>query len=185
MQEVKYVQKDATVQGYKAVTHDQLVSNARQSLVDNGVAIAVSQIDGEIVDTVGKMRLYRGKYSIKAVNIDTPSDYIPLEIEAHAFDNGDKAPGKCATYATKTAILKLLWLETGENDESRTEVKEVINKEQCIELAKLINNNDKLWNSICSAYKIDKLEMIKESKFNEVKARIVKYNENIANRNNN
>ena len=50
MQEVKYVQKDSSITGagggYKAVSHDQVVSVARQALVDNGVVIYPNQIKG-------------------------------------------------------------------------------------------------------------------------------------------
>lgn len=125
MKEVKYVQKDASIQGYKAVTHDQVVSVARQQFVDNGIVMSVSQLEGKFDDPLngGKMRLYTGKYEISLINIDDPEQRVTVVIEAHALDHGDKAPGKCATYATKTAILKLLWLETGENDESREEMR--------------------------------------------------------------
>ena len=36
MNKVKYVKKDASVSGYKAVTHDKVVSECRQALVDEG-----------------------------------------------------------------------------------------------------------------------------------------------------
>jgi hypothetical protein len=40
-------------------------------------------------------------------------------VSAHANDQGDKAPGKALSYAVKSAILKVLMIETGESDESR------------------------------------------------------------------
>ena len=129
MKEVEYVQKDKAVSGggqnYKAVTHDQVVSVCRKSLVKHGVVICPEQLRGEIiikrdVATDVKMHLYGGEYAIHFVNMDNPQDRITVLIHAHAADNGDKAPGKAITYATKAAILKTLSLETGENDESRT-----------------------------------------------------------------
>jgi hypothetical protein len=129
MQKIDYVKKDKAVSGggqnYKAVTHDQVISVCRKELVANGIVIVHEQIRGEIVirrDLASdiKMHLYAGEYLIHFVNIDSPQDRISVSIHAHAADNGDKAPGKCITYATKAAILKTLSLETGEDDESRT-----------------------------------------------------------------
>jgi len=65
------------------------------------------------------MMLYEGEFNIHFVNIDDGSDRLTVRIVGHANDNGDKAPGKAVTYATKSAILKVFAIETGENDESR------------------------------------------------------------------
>ena len=51
--------------------------------------------------------------------MDDPSDKFSIEIEAHALDHGDKAPGKALSYAKKYAVLKLLEIETGEEEEGR------------------------------------------------------------------
>lgn len=135
MQEVSYVQKDKAVTGmgagYKAVTHDNLVSVARSSFVKNGIVMYPEQVAGELHPpsvkadgTLSNMRLYEGSYIFHFVNIDKPDDKVSVPVVAHAMDNGDKAPGKAMTYGAKTAVLKLLWLETGENEESREEVRE-------------------------------------------------------------
>lgn len=135
MQDVAYVQKDKAISGgganYKAVTHDQVISVARESLVKHGVMIYPNQIKGEflVMRDVNatpqpiKMGLYSGTYEINFVGIDS-GDKITVTVQAHANDNGDKAPGKCLTYATKSALLKVLCLETGENDESRVETRD-------------------------------------------------------------
>ena len=146
MQEVTYVQKDAEIQGYKAVTHDQLVSVARKAFVQQGIVIELDQIDGHLDDSVNgaKVRMYHGTYEVRLVNMDNPEDRVCVQVHAHALDNGDKAPGKCATYATKTAIIKLLWLETGENDESRAEMRnpELITEQEAQEIWPLIVTQD-------------------------------------------
>ena len=132
MKDVSYIKKDATISGsgptYAAVTHDQVISSIRKSLIDNGIVIQPVQTNSEMLITRDpdkniKMHLYAGKYNVFFVNIDNPDDKTYIAIEAHAADNGDKAPGKCLTYATKAAILKMFSLETGVNDESRTEVR--------------------------------------------------------------
>ena len=152
MKIVKYVQKDSSVTGagagYKAVSHDQVISVARQALVDNGVMIFPSQIKGEflVMRDVNatpqpvKMGLYSGTYEINFVNIDDGNDKITVTLEAHANDNGDKAPGKALSYAVKSAMLKVLSLETGENDESRVADTDfnVITNGQAIELYGLL-----------------------------------------------
>lgn len=126
MQTVKYVQKDATVQNYKAVSHDQVVAKCRPAFVENGIVIYPEQIGESRIEpiikadgTLSAMMRYQAKYAVNFVNMDKPDDKITVSIEAHAQDNCDKAPGKALTYATKAAILKVLCLETGESDESR------------------------------------------------------------------
>lgn len=129
MNKITYVQKDKQVdapgQKYKAVTHDNVTAQIRKHLVGEGIVIHLEQLKGEIlikrdVKSDVKMHLYSGDYAISFVNIDNPEDRITVTINAHASDNGDKAPGKCASYATKYAMLKVFSIETGDNEESRT-----------------------------------------------------------------
>ncbi len=124
MKEVQYVQKDARVQGYKAVTHDMVTAVLRPAMVKAGIVIQLEQLKSELLERRDKtagisMHLYSGDYAVHFVNIDKPDDRVTICINAHAADNGDKAPGKCASYATKSAMLKMFSLETGENEESR------------------------------------------------------------------
>ena len=124
MKEVEYVQKDATVQTYKAVSHDMVTAVIRPHLVKQGIVVQLEQLRSEIlvkrnVKDGEKMHLYSGDYAVHLVNMDSPEDRVSVTINAHANDNGDKAPGKAASYATKVALLKIFSLETGENDEQR------------------------------------------------------------------
>lgn len=124
MAEVEYVQKDAEVQGYKAVTHDMVTAVIRKSLVSNGIVVHLEQLKSDMLVYRDKakgenMHLYSGDYGVSFVNVDSPEDRVTVTINAHAADNGDKAPGKAASYATKYAMLKIFSLETGESDESR------------------------------------------------------------------
>lgn len=186
MQEVEYVQKDSSVSGagggYKAVSHDQVVSVARKSLVQNGVMIFPNQVKGEFLQMRDvnaspqpiKMGLYSGTYEINFVNIDDGNDKITATIEAHANDNGDKAPGKALSYATKSAILKVLSLETGENDESREEQRDInlISDEQGRELFNLLCDDKGMYNEkglkVSAAFKFRNISEIKAKKFNEI-----------------
>lgn len=142
MQSVKYIKRDADVyaggSSYKAVTHDALVAEIRQSMVDNGIVVQVDQLKGKFliqrdIEKGVKMHLYSGWYRISLVNIDNPEEYYSGTINAHASDNGDKSPGKCVTFAVKSFLVKAFTLETGVNDESRAFEEKTL-KEWCDEL---------------------------------------------------
>lgn len=170
MNDVKYVKKDAKVETYKAVTHDQVISVARESLVKHGIVIYPEQISASMpimrdVAAGVKMHLYSGEYNINFVNIDKPEDRIAVKINAHANDNGDKAPGKAVTYATKAAILKVLCLETGENDESRSEASKTITEEQEANLEALISEVGANKAKFLQYLKLDNLDQMLSSSY--------------------
>jgi hypothetical protein len=121
---VAYVRKDKQVENYKAVTHDAVTAEVRPWFVEQGILILPVELSSHTLE-VGKTQkgsaIYRfeAKYRIDFVNVDHPDDRLSIELTAHANDHGDKAPGKAVSYATKYAILKVLQLETGENEEGR------------------------------------------------------------------
>ena len=185
MKEISYVQKDSKISGgganYKAVSHDQVVSIARAQFVEHGIVVYPEQLNAEMIQQRDlkqdiKMHLYSGMYDIHFVNIDEPADRLTVSINAHAADNGDKAPGKCASYATKTAILKALCLETGENDESRAEAQDTntITDEQVQELLPFVCGEDGHYTpkgeNIRKAFKFVNLTDIKTKKFDAIMA---------------
>lgn len=186
MKAVKYVQKDSSVSGgganYKAVSHDQVVSVLRQALVDHGIMIFPNQLSGEFlikrdltVTPQIKMGLYSGRYEVNFVNIDKGDDKVTVIVEAHASDNGDKAPGKALSYGVKSAMLKVFSLETGENDESRVEEQnfDYISNEQQIALYNLIVDQSTQMltpkgEKIAKAFKFAHISEIKTAKYNEI-----------------
>ena len=128
MQAVAYVKKDKEITGagnYMAVTHDMVTAMVRPHFVKNGVVIVPRLTSGKTVETGRTTKSgtpiirYEATFDVSFVNMDDPADVIVVPMPAHAEDSGDKAPGKAVSYATKYAILKLLEIETGENDESR------------------------------------------------------------------
>jgi hypothetical protein len=130
MKLVAYIKKDATVSGggsYKAVTHDMVTAVVRPHFVAQGIIVVPRLVKGEVVDTGRKTSSgnpiirYEGLYEVSFVNVDDPTDVCMIPVSAHAEDQGDKAPGKALSYATKYGILKALLLESGENDESRVQ----------------------------------------------------------------
>lgn len=123
---ITYIQKDKSVSAgpagsYRAVTHDAVTGMIRQHLVEHGVIIAPTLIESVFhqKEEGAKQRLYSASYDVRFINMDAPDECVTIRIEAHALDNGDKAPGKAISYATKYAILKLFNIETGEDEESR------------------------------------------------------------------
>lgn len=128
-QAVAYIQKDAKVEGYKAITHDVVTSEIRPHLISNGIIVIPRQISFEIRDTTKTTKsgtpftICIGHYEIDYVNIDNPDEKITVPIWSVAEDHGDKGPGKALSYATKYAHLKVFNIETGESDESRADQK--------------------------------------------------------------
>jgi hypothetical protein len=135
MKAVNYVQKDTSVKAgnssYKAVTHDQVTALTRGELTAIGVSIETSVVERKTTffergkDDKGNVRqpgvFYEGVFDVAFVNIDdaTGTDKVVKRVDAHGKDYDDKAPNKAESMAQKRAILKLLQLESGEDDESR------------------------------------------------------------------
>lgn len=122
---ITYIQKDKAVStgggSYKAVTHDAVTGMIRAALIEHGIIIVPDLVSSIFhpKEADAKQRLYEAEYTISFVSEDDPEQCIHMKVSAHALDNGDKAPGKALSYATKYAILKLFSIETGEDDESR------------------------------------------------------------------
>lgn len=122
---IGYIQKDKSVStgggSYKAVTHDTVTGLIRQHLIEQGIIIVPDLVTGLFhpKEDGAKQRLYEATYVINFVNADQPEERVSMNVSAHALDNGDKAPGKALSYATKYGMLKMFSLETGEDEESR------------------------------------------------------------------
>ena len=129
---VSYIQKDARVSGggnYAAITHDAVTAAVRDHLVTQGVMVCPTLVASKVGETgtttqsgVPIIR-YEATYDISFVNCDTPEDRLTMRMESHALDQGDKAPGKAISYATKYAMLKVFSIETGEGEEERIPAK--------------------------------------------------------------
>ena len=124
---VDYAKKEKAVEGYKAVTHDQITALTREHLVAQGVVI-IPILASQKTEATGTQTSrgtpfirWEGSYRFDVVNADDPADRFTAEIAAHALDHGDKAPGKALSYAKKALILKLLEIESGDDDEGREE----------------------------------------------------------------
>ena len=129
---VSYIQKDGRITrggDYAVVTHDAVTAAVRDHLVDNGVIVAPTLVSSRYTDTGTTtangvpIKLYEATYDISFCNCDDPQDRLTMRMESHALDQGDKAPGKAISYATKYALLKVFSIETGESEEERIPAK--------------------------------------------------------------
>jgi hypothetical protein len=127
---VDYVRKEKTVGeggGYKVVTHDQITALTREHFVRLGIVIYPvltsqrSENTGTTTSRGTPFIRFEATYRFEVVNAQDPTDRFSVEIAAHALDQGDKAPGKALSYAKKYCVLKLLEIESGEEEEDRAE----------------------------------------------------------------
>lgn len=176
---VAYVKKDSTVgfgqNSYKAVSHDAVTTLTRNFFVEQGIIIVPMQkekgisIDGE-TKSGGKKIRFEAMYDIKFVNMEDAHDFLTVTVEAHAEDNSDKAPGKALSYATKSAMLKVLMIETGEDDEEG--IKNTINEKQTATLNQLIIDTDTEIEKFCAVYKIPILSDLPSGMFMQALAQL-------------
>jgi len=117
--------KDKKVEGYMAVTHDNVTALTREHFVAQGIVIVPKLLSERTVPTgtftsrETPFIRYEATYQFDVVNADDPKDFFSAVIGAHAIDHGDKAPGKVLSYAKKALVLKLLELESISEDEDR------------------------------------------------------------------
>lgn len=180
MSECDYVQKKQAQQG-KGVKYDEVMAMIRELLIKHGIVMVVRQKEMACLSGVDgtKQKVYQGCYEMDLVNMDNPSEVVTHSAYAHGMDGGDKAPGKAHTYAVKIMLVKGFGIETGEDEESRSEKLDKINTVSQVEhdtLAQhcLVVNPDSSisWSDlgieIAKAYKITRLDMLPQSKFKEV-----------------
>ncbi len=138
MKDCEYLQKKGAAQG-KGIKYDEVIAMLREHLITHGVVMVVNQMSMEMVSEVGKQKVYQGHYTMDLVNMDKPSELVQHSAFAHGMDGGDKGPGKASTYAMKIMLVKGFGIETGEDEESRSEKiegDELISKDQAAEIIK-------------------------------------------------
>ena len=119
-----YIKKGSAGQG-TGVSYDEVIAVLAPLLTKHGIVISIDKVgDSGSRETKKGAYIYECDYKISYINIDNPADRLESIVEAHAQDGGDKAPGKTATYATKVSMLKVFSIESGDNEESRSEVRD-------------------------------------------------------------
>lgn len=177
-----YIKRGSAGQG-TGVLYDEVVSLVSPYLVKHGIVITVEKSgEGRSRANAKGNYIYESDFVVHYINVDLPSDRLSTLVEAHAMDAGDKAPGKAITYATKISMLKVFQFETGDNDESREEVKEksrTVSPDQVKQLSEYCFSKDDQgnpqWSSIgtnlTKAYRINSLSELRASNFETAIAR--------------
>ncbi len=174
MSECDYIQKKQAQQG-KGVKYDEVMAMIRQLLIKHGIVMVMRQ---KSMDQIGGLegknqKVYQGAYEMDLVNMDNPEEKVTHTAYAHGMDGGDKAPGKAHTYAAKLMLVKGFGIETGEDDESRSEKidrQNVITKEQLNWLLKYCTDNgylNQIGLQLTKAFKINDLRNMPSSKFKQ------------------
>ena len=169
-----YLKKGSAGQGTGA-QYDELISVMAPLLSEHGIVITAEK-HGESRSRANAKGnyIFESDFIIHYINIDKPEDRFSTIIESHAMDAGDKAPGKAITYATKISMLKAFGVETGDNEESRVDQKNVslISAEQVDQLIGLLcdesGNYTEKGQKVCRAFKFNNLNEIKSKKFDEI-----------------
>lgn len=180
-----YIKRGSAGQG-TGVLYDEVIAVLTPHLTKHGIVFNVEKVgEGRSRANAKGNYIYESDFNVHYINIDNPEDRFTTLVEAHAMDSGDKAPGKAITYATKISLLKVFQIETGENDESREEVKEktkTISQEQVSRLSeycfKTDENGNPQWTPVgqkmCQAYRIQSLEQLLASNFDQAYERCKK-----------
>lgn len=140
--QVEYLKRGSAGQG-TGVLYDEVVRLTREYILEQGILITTDFIaDSSRLAGEKKNYIYEAFIRVWYINMDDPTDKFSTDIVSHAMDAGDKAPGKAVTYAVKVSLVKVLFLETGINDESKGNGDDTpvpYNNSQFIEFHDLVN----------------------------------------------
>ena len=174
MKEEIYVKKGKAGQG-TGVNYDDLIPELAPMMRKHGIVQVVTQKSMVTISEIGKQKIYQGEYQLDLVNIDEPKDIATYTAFAQGMDGGDKGPGKAHTYAVKIMLSKAFMLETGDNEESRGDQRDInlITAEQVDQLFPLLCDSNGVYtekgSKICRAFKFSNLSDIKSKKFDNPK----------------
>ena len=168
-----YIKKGSAGQG-TGVSYDEVIAVLAPLLTKHGIVISIDKVgDSGSRETKKGAYIYECDYKISYINIDNPADRLESIVEAHAQDGGDKAPGKTATYATKVSMLKVFSIESGDNEESRSEVRDTsmideqtaaFLEQQMIEVIDGTSQWSKKGQRLLQKYRLGSVAQLKESK---------------------
>lgn len=173
MKDCDYLQKEKAAQG-KGVRYDTVIAMLRPLLIKHGIVMVVKQRDMECLTSVEgtKQKVYQGYYEMQLVNIDSPEDKVIHTTFAHGMDGGDKAPGKAQTYAVKIMLVKGFGIETGEDEESRSEKVATLTPMQIKGVNSLIDGDKSLESRVLGNLGVDSIEDIMKQNYNTVIANL-------------
>lgn len=152
-EKVQYVKKDEKVMSsYWATSHDQVTATNHPFLIEAGVLVVPQIVESRVhtrfllmkkakKDEMRNEFLYTSTVNVHFINVDNPEQEVVACVDGFAMDSQDKHPGIGLSYAVKSAMLKVLSLETGETDEGRLSGENLISETQANTLKTAINQN--------------------------------------------
>jgi len=185
MADVRYIQKEnKTVNNqYRFVSHDAVTAATSEAFIKHGIYARPFIVEKDIKTITIKTKFGEKECFICQVvveytfiNIDKTDETITVNGIGQGIDDQDKACGKAISYACKYALLKALGIETGEDPEKDVDysiTSPVINAEQVKELQNLLKEAEISLNDFCKVYKINSVNDLPDSKFENAKQRLV------------
>ena len=179
MKKVEFVTKDGVLgfgnNKFSVVTHDKVLSVVRQHFVDEEVLILPSQVEkgvsipGRTKSGTETIRM-EALYDVTFLAVEDGSK-ITLRVEAHAVDNADKASQKAYTYAVKSALLKVLSLQSGDDAANERQLNTLTDKQTSI-IAKLLQKTGTDAETILDYYGVEKISELNQDSFSQVVERL-------------
>lgn len=185
---VSYLKKDQKIQGYTAISHDKVTTETRQHFIDAGVLITISLKKGKTIELGATrngalQRMYDAIYLVEFINIDEPADKLTVKVPAQGLDTSDKAIGKSLSMGMKMAILKVLQIASGDQEEDREDVypvqqqstvndNDVLRAHVINEIHNLSDYAGKPVADIVQAYGVSSLNEIHINQLNKIKKRL-------------
>ena len=176
MNDCDYLQKQKAQQG-KGIKYDEVIAMLREHLIKHGIVMVINQESMECIGGLenGNQKIYQGKYTMDLVNMDKPEEIVSHSAFAQGMDGGDKGPGKAHTYAMKTMLVKGFAIETGEDEESRSEKlmgNDVIDNDQAAKLFELLIDDQGMYTTkgqrIATAFKFSNIVEIPAKKYDAI-----------------
>lgn len=185
MNELSYIKKTGSVSygnnTYTAVLHDDVTRAVQPLFVKHGLVSVPSMTDTKIkmydvTTKKGQANRYECQTTVelKVVNIDNPNEEIIVTSVAHSFDSQDKSTGKAYSMAVKYCYLKLLMLESGDEEESRVEEAKVTRNEKISLVNELIATLKEL-----NQFKEEYLETINALTVEQLKGKLAEKKEKL------
>ena len=119
MSKVQYLNKSQSVQNFKAVSSEKVISAVREAMIENLLTIRPLIVDPsrshEFWDDNGKRKNQFVTHTLITFRIEhaETGEYIDFMSDGTGIDALDKAPGKAQTYALKSALLNVFMIPTG------------------------------------------------------------------------
>lgn len=102
---------------YRFVSHDAVTQELHPLLVKHGVLILP-----KVLEVRQDGNRTEAKYLIEFLNVEDPTDVYETVAVGYGIDSQDKGPGKAVSYALKTTLLKVFFMQVGDEGDNEREL---------------------------------------------------------------